>query len=253
VSWDFYIDRQSRAHRLHPATRMITVLLLFLSAVLLKAPSSLALLCLLVLLCGFASGCQRVFAKFSSVLLLITFLCFLMWLTLDWSRLRGTDAPTILSIPKPALLHAITVSLRLLSMLLGGLVLFATTPPEEILLGLCTLKVPFPIAFSVTLAARLFPVFLQRAYTILDAQRSRGLQIKGNPIKRTLAFIPLIVPVFISSLSHIQRLSLALEARGFRPGAKRTFLRQRPLCVADFLAITLASALLAIAILSNLT
>ena len=250
MSWELYIRRDDWMRRLHPLTRMVTAFALFVCAVVLVRLEEMLALCALVVLLGILTGCAAAFRRFLPVLLLVGLLCFLMWLSVDWARLRGAEHERILiGAPKAAVAHAAAVTLRLLSMLLAGIVLFATTSPEDFLLGLRAVGLPFAFAFSVTLAVRLFPLFLQKAFTIMEAQRARGLRVAGNPIRRTIAFVPLIAPVFMSSLAHIQRLSLAVEARGFRPGAKRTLWRPHKFSLNDLLVFIACAALLSGALL----
>lgn len=57
--------------------------------------------------------------------------------------------------------------------------------------------------------------------TIMDAQRSRGLETEGNLITRAKSFLPLISPVVMSSLINTRERAIALEIRGFEAGQKR--------------------------------
>jgi energy-coupling factor transport system permease protein len=60
-----------------------------------------------------------------------------------------------------------------------------------------------------------------RAGTIAAAQRSRGLDTEGSILARARGFLPLIVPVVLSSLTEVEERSLALEVRAFgRPGKR---------------------------------
>ena len=62
--------------------------------------------------------------------------------------------------------------------------------------------------------------------TIMDAQRSRGLETDGNLITRAKSFLPLISPVVMSSLINTRERAIALEIRGFEAGQKKTYLRK---------------------------
>jgi energy-coupling factor transport system permease protein len=107
-------------------------------------------------------------------------------------------------------------------MLFFGLCFIASTPIEDLYYGLVRLGLPFPMSFALSLSFRLVPIFSESASAILQAQRSRGLKTSGNPISRFKSYFPLFVPVFLSALRKVDQLSIALEARGFGAGIKRT-------------------------------
>lgn len=62
--------------------------------------------------------------------------------------------------------------------------------------------------------------------TIMDAQRSRGLETEGSLLTRAKSFLPLISPVVMSSLINTRERAIALEIRGFEAGQKKTYLRE---------------------------
>jgi energy-coupling factor transporter transmembrane protein EcfT len=60
------------------------------------------------------------------------------------------------------------------------------------------------------------------------AQASRGLDVKGNPVKRARAFFPMLFPLIFSYLSESLERGLALELRGLGiPGPKSYFVELR--------------------------
>lgn len=60
----------------------------------------------------------------------------------------------------------------------------------------------------------------------MKAQMARGADFTSGPIKeRARAFVPLLVPLFVSSFKRAEELALAMEARGYRGGEGRTRLR----------------------------
>ena len=63
--------------------------------------------------------------------------------------------------------------------------------------------------------------------TIVDAQRSRGMETEGNLLVRMKAFLPLISPVVMSALINTRERAIALEVRGFGRKNKKTILSDR--------------------------
>ena len=84
--------------------------------------------------------------------------------------------------------------------------------------------------------------------TIMDAQRSRGLETEGNLITRAKSFLPLISPVVMSSLINTRERAIALEIRGFEAGQKKTCLREGKMKTSDrvlclVMAVVIAGAI----------
>ena len=102
----------------------------------------------------------------------------------------------------------------------------------------------------MTIALRFIPTLLEETDKIQKAQMARGADFEsGNLIARAKAMIPLLVPLFVSSFRRANELAMAMEARCYRGGDKRTRLRELKytkldlygaLAVAAFLVIIVA-------------
>lgn len=81
----------------------------------------------------------------------------------------------------------------------------------------------FVLALQITL--RFFPLLAQSAERIAKAQAARGAdwQPAGwNLFRRIRQIIPVIVPLFVSSLRRSENMALAMDARGYGSQKKRT-------------------------------
>ena len=67
-----------------------------------------------------------------------------------------------------------------------------------------------------------------KAQTIIDAQRSRGLDTQGNFIKRAGMLVPLVGPLVFGSLVEVEERAIAIEARGFTSKKVKTSLHEIP-------------------------
>jgi energy-coupling factor transport system permease protein len=72
-------------------------------------------------------------------------------------------------------------------------------------------RIYYPIAMTVTISLTFFPSIQQRSKEIKEAQ-----QLRGNAMKKIKDWIPLFIPLLISSLENATRLSESLTARGFQ-------------------------------------
>jgi energy-coupling factor transport system permease protein len=94
--------------------------------------------------------------------------------------------------------------------------------------------------YMISSVFQIIPQMTGTMNTIMDAQRSRGMETEGNLLVRARAFIPLISPVVSSSLINTRERAIALEVRGFDSKNKKTFLREHRLTGRDkaFMVLT---------------
>jgi energy-coupling factor transport system permease protein len=100
-----------------------------------------------------------------------------------------------------------------------------TRGSEALLRPLAALHFPvhdFVMVVQVTL--RYFPLLAQSAERIAKAQASRGADWRptGNLVHRIRQVVPLIVPLFVTSLRRAEYMALAMDARGYGSGPTRT-------------------------------
>lgn len=97
-----------------------------------------------------------------------------------------------------------------------------TTDPEEFEVALTRLGAPWSFAFLLSLTLRLVPEMRLRYQEIDEAQRARGLEVSGNPLKRARDRIPMLVPFLAAVIHYGYDLSEALEARDYGAVRNRT-------------------------------
>jgi len=100
-----------------------------------------------------------------------------------------------------------------------------TTDMESLMLSLEQHKCPPNATFVILSTFQMIPQMSANAKVIQDAQRSRGIETEGNLKARARAFLPMLLPLLISSFSTAEEKSLALETRGFNYPCKKTRLR----------------------------
>lgn len=148
-----------------------------------------------------------------------------------------------------SLLYGVAMGLRLSTFVSIGLIFLSTTRNEEITHGFIRLGIPYPVAFALSGALRLVPTFASAGATIVQAQRSRGMDLdSGTLLKRVGQFLPLAVPLFIYAIRHTHLLAMALESKGFNPQSKRTFYYELRMKWVDFLSLALLLGILALAL-----
>jgi len=234
---------------LHPSGKIVLLLGYFTLALLFSTPAAtLGLLLTAVGMAVMARALGNV-RQIGTFLLMLTGICLLFWLLSGSGQLPLWRLGR-LTIYREAVWYGLAMALRLDAMLITGIVFITCTSIEELRLGLCGLRLPYPAAFSIGLAFRLVPTFAETLEKAAQAQKARGFALEeGNFFTRFRKHAPLIIPVILVSLRNTDQLAMALEARGFGRAATRTSYLHHPWRVADTLCCLTALALLAVAIL----
>ncbi|WP_338069771.1 energy-coupling factor transporter ATPase [Bifidobacterium santillanense] len=129
---------------------------------------------------------------------------------------------------------AILYTCRFALVIVLGAVFLATTTPTAITDAFASLLSPLnrlgvhtqEIALVLSLALRFIPTLAVEAQAVADAQAARGGSIEtGSLPQRVKAMTAIIVPIFAGALRHADNLSLALDARCYEEGIRRTHWR----------------------------
>ena len=157
-------------------------------------------------------------------------------------------------ITREGVFTAIFTTARFLSLIsVSSLLTYTTTPSmlttglERLLSPLTKLRVPVAVfAMMMTLALRFVPTLIEETDRIINAQKSRGANLEtGSLLQRVKAFVPVLVPLFVSAFRRAAELAYAMESRCYTGEGKRTSLKQLRLRVWDF--TWLAGALILVA------
>ncbi len=153
------------------------------------------------------------------------------------------------------LLFGLVVCCRILVPMLVFQYVFITTGPNEMVVGLTRIGVPYRVAVLVSTTFRFVPLLLDEFNMIRDAQRLRGIDLDGLGVFRKLVALGrMLVPLITGSIARGQAMEIALQARAFTGSGERTFLhptRDR-LSAAERVAIAAALAVLAAAVAARL-
>jgi len=233
-SW-LYQDRDSALHRLHPMTKLIGLLLLFVAAFAFNDPRWMApYVALIVILFAAARVLDNLGRSLWFVILFLV-LSVLLW-TLFLRDVKPTWHWGPFSASLTSLQYGLAVGLRLAFLILSGMLFLSTTTVEATAYAMRQLRFPEMMLLAFTLAFRLVPSFTRSAMAAADAQRSRGLELdRGGPITRLRRYVPLMVPVVARGLRSADDLTRALETRGVSATRQRTHLREYRASITDAL------------------
>ena len=118
---------------------------------------------------------------------------------------------------------ALALTVRFLNLITSFSLFFLTTSPDKLSLALEKARIPYEFNFAFITAIRFVPVLADETQSIMDAQRSRGLELdKGGFLTRIRKYIPILLPLIINSIRRSLDLAEAMESRAFGATRERT-------------------------------
>ena len=119
------------------------------------------------------------------------------------------------------------------------------TAVESLLSPLKRFKVPVhEIGLMLSMSLRFVPTLMDDTIRIMNAQKARGVDFgEGSIIQKVKAMIPILIPLFATSLKRADSLATAMEARGYQDGVGRSQYRQLSWMRKDSIALILISLL----------
>lgn len=132
-----------------------------------------------------------------------------------------------------SLLSGAAIVVRFSALILTLSLLSTTLSTTELVRGLRHLLHPLgriglpihDIVLMVQIALRFIPLLADEAERIAKSQASRGANWgtgRGSPIQRTKQALPMLLPLFLTSLERAEAMAMAIEARGYRSRGART-------------------------------
>lgn len=143
------------------------------------------------------------------------------------------------------------LALRFTTMILLVALATFTLSTSELVYGLRSLLRPlsrlgFPsedFIQIVQITLRFIPFLALSAERIAKAQAARGADWgtkRGSLLRRARDVVPLIIPLFVTTLRQAENLALAMDARAYATGETVTSLRQFQFRLADYIAMAAA-------------
>ena len=165
----------------------------------------------------------------------------------------------MITITKEGIIKGGVIAVRLIYLVICTSIMTLTTTPNNLADGLEKafgfLKViKFPvheISMIMSLALRFIPTLMEETDKITKAQKARGAQFDtGNIIQKAKSLIPILIPLFISSIRRALDLATAMEARCYHSG-KRTKMKPLKYVKRDYFAYGSCFVMIAVVLGAN--
>lgn len=141
----------------------------------------------------------------------------------------------VIVISKEGLINGAFIFMRFVLIIFMTTLLTLTTMPMSLTEAIEYLlhpgkKIGVPvheIALMLSIALRFVPTLMDETEKIMNAQRARGIDFgEGNLYNQMKSIVPMLIPLFVSSINRAEELATAMEARGYKGGEGRTKFRQ---------------------------
>ncbi len=251
-----YLPIASPLHRLDGRVRLILFTFLILTITLVPTPLGLSASLLLVLI-GLVTGHIPLKYALRGLVPPLPFLLILAVLQVFFNS--SADLPPVwwsigpVNITPGDFAAAGMLLLRFTSLILALSLTTASLSTSEMTNSLGSLLSPLTrlglpahdLVLVIQVTLRFIPQLAQSAERIAKAQAARGVDWggpAGNLIQRTRRILPLIIPLFLTSLRRAETLALAMDARAYGDSLRRTALVEMHFHRLDAVAMLLGVA-----------
>jgi energy-coupling factor transport system permease protein len=236
-----YTQSNTFFHHLHPVTKFLLLMLMIALPFFTPGlPGIAAVFCCYFFLLLIAGG-KRNLLRLWKLILIFWIFTFVIWIVIP--QIRNTDWSYTLSA---------ILATRIDAFVLAGLLFVTITRIEEFTFALTRIGVPYKAAFALTLGFRLVPFFYQNLQTIVDAQKSRGVDLdSAGLIKKAGLYLPIISILISYGLRNADIMAMALEAKGFGYSKQRSSFLQHSAGWKDALALIAWTSVIAVLIFSG--
>lgn len=241
-----YIPGDSIIHRLDPRSKLVAMILLIIIIFWANNPITNLILFIVTGIFVFLSEVPLSFfiKGLRSMFFLIAFTTLFQLFFISGGEVLYEVG--FLKITSHGLEQAGIICCRFVLIIFFSTLLTLTTMPlslatavESLLGPLKRLKVPVhEIGLMLSMSLRFVPTLMDDTIRIMNAQKARGVDFgEGNIVQKVKAMIPILIPLFATSLKRADSLATAMEARGYQGGHGRSQYRQLNWMNKDSLAL----------------
>ncbi len=237
-----YIKGDSFLHRLDPRTKVL-LLAAFICSAMLTVNTALNLAIFIALLAlAASSGAFRHWLKTlwrAAPLVIIIIVFDSLFSHVSWGPVLFSTQQWVLrvTVTPGSIVYAFTIGVRFLTLIGASTLFIMTTRFEDFVAGLRKLRLPYLLALSLGLALRSITLLTADLKAIIDAQRSRGLELDAGLLKRADGLLALAVPASVCLIYRSRNVSSAMHSRGYGHTGRPTLYSRLRMGFNDWAAI----------------
>lgn len=250
-----YLPGNSFIHHLNPRLKILSLLLVLV--LLFSLQTYFGLIALLIIVLALIAAAKVPFSYFLRGLRPILYIA-LFALIIYFFFTRGGVVLFrigIVTVESEGVREGLFVITRLITLVLFSLLLTLTTTPLSLTYGMGYFLKPLryiglpteEVAMIMAISLRFIPTLMEESQRLMRAQIARGADFEtGSIFRKAKSLVPLIVPLFVSAFRRADELALAMEARGYRLGAKRTRMYEDIITPGDWVVLAFVLVLIAV-------
>ncbi|MFW6073971.1 MAG: energy-coupling factor transporter transmembrane component T family protein [Chloroflexota bacterium] len=244
ATFDFYVPGRSLTHRIDPRVKLgLVVGLSVLTVIWVNLPLLLSLLFVTHLVLLASRYPARRLGLIWRALIPLLAVVIIVWPLFDRS---GSALFSIgpIDITTTGVLRGFATALRLATVSFLFVIWMGTTDIRMLVRSFVRLGLPDRWGMAITIGLRFIPTFTGMYQTVYDAQRSRGLILEGNILKRARQMIPILVAALVSAIRASEQLAMTLDSRAFGARSPRTALHDLRMQMVDWLVLIVGGGII---------
>lgn len=228
-------------YNLDPRTKLVMVLVISTLAIIYNDLLKLAVLLILAIIIAIAlkSDLISILKRIKKLILLMLAITFIQSITSKTGNTVFSMGGFIL-ITDHGLIRALEFILRI-SIIIISSVIITTSNSRELVQALVQMKVPYEIAFMVSIAIRFLPILRDEMVDTIIALQLRGVDLRKIKFKEKIKIYKyLLLPITTNSILKAKELAIAMEMRGFRAYPQRTSFLVLEMRMMDYIIISIS-------------
>ncbi len=243
-----YLPGNSLIHNLSPRLKILILVIVLITLFLVESPAGLLFfLSLSLVLYALAGIPFRFLLRGLRPILLIAVFALVVYFFFS----RGGVVLFrlgFITVESDGVRDGLFIVTRLVTLVFFSLLVTLTTTPLSLTYGIGYYLMPLryaglpaeEVAMIMSVALRFIPTLMEESQRLMRAQLARGADLAtGSIFRKASNLVPLVVPLFVSAFRRADELALAMEARGYRVGAKRTRMQEDIIKAGDWAALAL--------------
>ena len=214
-------NNKEQKNILNPLTNLYIILALAIISALFG--NGTAIICVLVMIgIAFTYRTGKEYLKlWVKMIFFVTVVCFISGDTVIWKL-------WVFSITQEGLDKAVSLCSKILGIGSAAILSVKILNLNKLMAVLEKKGVSPTVSYVLMSTASIIPQMNKKMGTILEAQKSRGIEMESNLIVRAKAFFPSVGPLILNSIVSAEERAITLEARAFSAPCKKTTLHEIP-------------------------
>lgn len=233
-------------HKLNPHVILFGVLVVIIASIIWTNPIYCVAMFLILLVLGQIADFpwKKISWFFKMIIIPVVFIVIIQGFTLDTTLLKAAykDYTLFYLLPNHraafklgGLLYGLAASLKIYMVVIAIAILGYIVSPSDIIQLIS--RLPFAskqFVFIFSTAWRFIPVIQNQIVNLMDAQKTRGMELqKGKLSEKVKKLIPIVTPLLSNSLEIGDQIALTMESRAFGMLKKTKFIKKFKFTIVD--------------------